>query len=1133
MQLNVFSTDNQKSGFRLQYMEVFNWGTFDEIIHKIEPGGETSLLTGANGSGKTTFVDALLTLIVPEKKYRFYNQSSGSEKKGDRTEDSYVLGGFGEVNSEQAGATKTQYLRNNKEEAYSILLVQFANEASQFVTLFQVRYYVKGEMKKVFGVAHKALHIEEDFKPFDLGGNWKKNLEIRYNKGTRKLVEWFDSASKYAKKLVEVLGMQSIQAIQLFNQTVGIKVLGNLDEFIRSNMLEPRDIETQFQDLKAHLSTLLSAKKNIEKAEKQIELLKKIKFHYDEFIKIETNLKQIEEALHTALIWKNYTSFNLMETAITEKEALLVEIKDKLEAIGQLIRTLSEEERQLKNQIENNKAGQRLQQLEKDQMLQKDTLAQAEKAVILFLDWCKTLQISDVQPTDEASYRQIKKENDRKLLQLETQKRLNGDDAYDARKEKDTKEEQLKGIESELNSLLNRKNNIPGFLIDLRQQICNALDIETHELPFAGELMQVKPTEQLWQPTLEKLLHSFALRLVVPDKFYKKVNRYVNNNNLRARLVYEHVTDIALQIHPDEGTVFEKLDLHPDHRLADWVGFQIIRQFDFVCIDDEKTIDRYEKAITVNGLIKNKLRHEKDDRPNSNDPAKYVMGWDNARKKEKLLQQRNKLSDAISNAKEILERCGNKEKRIENQQNAATRIKEHQAFNLLDVAGIQRNIHDIQKKMEALRQDNKVLDQLTAQLQECVQKREEIQQEQGNLFGEKGVKENELVDLKHKISQLSFIVQQIGENEKQLLATFQLEQAEIIGEVTLASIEGSYNKLKEEKSQAQIKQQNALASAEKALQKSISFIKRPSPEILNQFPDWLGDVQQLADDTKYAVEYVEWMDKLEIENLPTYKKQFENYINDTVTYKIGGLSEDLNKWEKDISYSIDKLNESLGKINFNRLPDTYIQLRQQQQPAGTEIRVFKKHLMDAHPQIRNWQQSSFEEKSMHFTDKILPLITKLDIEESYRSKVLDVRNWFEYWAEEKFRENGELKKTYRQMGQLSGGEKAQLTYTILCSAIAYQFGITREGRNSKSLRFIAVDESFSNQDEEKATYLMELCKQLHLQLLVVTPSDKIQIVQDYIAHVHLVQRVNNRNSVMYNMTIKELKDKIEQNQLVE
>ena len=81
MQLNVFSTDSQKSGFRLQYMEIFNWGTFDDVVHSIRPMGETSLLTGANGSGKTTFVDALLTLIVPEKKYRFYNQSSGSEKK--------------------------------------------------------------------------------------------------------------------------------------------------------------------------------------------------------------------------------------------------------------------------------------------------------------------------------------------------------------------------------------------------------------------------------------------------------------------------------------------------------------------------------------------------------------------------------------------------------------------------------------------------------------------------------------------------------------------------------------------------------------------------------------------------------------------------------------------------------------------------------------------------------------------------------------------------------------------------------------------------------------------------------------------------------------------------------------------
>jgi uncharacterized protein YPO0396 len=314
---------------------------------------------------------------------------------------------------------------------------------------------------------------------------------------------------------------------------------------------------------------------------------------------------------------------------------------------------------------------------------------------------------------------------------------------------------------------------------------------------------------------------------------------------------------------------------------------------------------------------------------------------------------------------------------------------------------------------------------------------------------------------------------------------------------------------------------------ETLLNKSINRIKSPSTDLQQRFPDWIGDVQQLPDDAAYTNEYVEWLEKLETENLPRYKKDFERYLHETMVYKMGELNEELESWERSILNSVDKLNKSLGAINFNRLPDTYIQLGKRA-VTDTTVKEFRNRLLEALPQAANWQQNSFEDKAWHFRNKVQPLISSLDESETYRARVLDVRNWFEFWADEKFRNTDELKKTYRQMGQLSGGEKAQLTYTILCSAIAYQFGITREGSNSKSLRFIAVDESFSNQDEEKATYLMELCKQLHLQLLVVTPSDKIQIVQDFIAHVHLAQRINNRHSEMYNMTMKELKEKIEE-----
>jgi len=134
---------------------------------------------------------------------------------------------------------------------------------------------------------------------------------------------------------------------------------------------------------------------------------------------------------------------------------------------------------------------------------------------------------------------------------------------------------------------------------------------------------------------------------------------------------------------------------------------------------------------------------------------------------------------------------------------------------------------------------------------------------------------------------------------------------------------------------------------------------------------------------------------------------------------------------------------------------------------------------------------------------------------------MDVRAWFEYKAEEINRENNNVEKTYSGMGQLSGGEKAQLTYTILGSAIAYQFGLTKEGLQSDSFRFIAIDEAFKAQDETKSNFLMDLCKQLHLQILIVTPNEKTHIVEPYISFVHYVERNADNTSFLYDMPIEQ------------
>ena len=74
----------------LDHVEVFNWGTFDKRVWRLTPGAETSLLTGDIGSGKSTIVDAITTLLLPANRIA-YNKAAGAEAK-ERTLRSYVEG---------------------------------------------------------------------------------------------------------------------------------------------------------------------------------------------------------------------------------------------------------------------------------------------------------------------------------------------------------------------------------------------------------------------------------------------------------------------------------------------------------------------------------------------------------------------------------------------------------------------------------------------------------------------------------------------------------------------------------------------------------------------------------------------------------------------------------------------------------------------------------------------------------------------------------------------------------------------------------------------------------------------------------------------------------------------------------
>ena len=121
----------------------------------------------------------------------------------------------------------------------------------------------------------------------------------------------------------------------------------------------------------------------------------------------------------------------------------------------------------------------------------------------------------------------------------------------------------------------------------------------------------------------------------------------------------------------------------------------------------------------------------------------------------------------------------------------------------------------------------------------------------------------------------------------------------------------------------------------------------------------------------------------------------------------------------------------------------------------------------------------------------------------WTAKVTDTRNWLAFAVEERDRETGKQENIHEDTSGKSGGQKAKLAFTILASAVAYQYGIAKDRQNPQSFRFVVVDEMFSRSDETNSRYALQLFAQFHLQLLIVCPFDaRARVVEPFVSSLH-------------------------------
>src|SRR5690606_18862293 len=316
---------------------------------------------------------------VPAKKDRFYNQSSGVEKKGDRTEETYVLGHYGNIQEEGKTSSSTQKLRTTND--YSVILAHFENTDQKQITLFQVRWFSNNELRRQFGIAHVPLEVKKDFADFDSKGLWKRRLDKMYNaNANKKKIEFLDGPTAYAERMANLFGMRSVKALSLFNQVVGVKVLEDLDEFIRTNMLEEQDAEAEFIQLKESFLTLMDAKTNIEKAKEQIKQLTPINEIAITLTNIKTDLFRLEKSKETAVYWFAKKAVELGEKELEKCKEELQQLEEELSDLREKEDKLKQEERTISIAIEKDEVGNKIKDLEKEiKQLEKSKKLRSDK----------------------------------------------------------------------------------------------------------------------------------------------------------------------------------------------------------------------------------------------------------------------------------------------------------------------------------------------------------------------------------------------------------------------------------------------------------------------------------------------------------------------------------------------------------------------------------------------------------------------------------------------------------------------------------------------------------------------------------------------------------------------------------
>lgn len=1085
----------------LKKIRLINWHSYTNTT--IELNGKLVTINGNTGVGKSTIYDAIMYVLTCTDT----NFNKAANAKSKRSVEGYVR--------HKVGTESKAYLREGV--VVSHVALEFLDEKNnQPFIIGTVIDSIKEKDAKAwwYKIDNTTIHDDlfiQDKKPLN-----RSSFE-RMNSNAEIYKEPFEAK----RKLINKLGRFSEKFHDMIPKAIAFKPIDKIEDFITSFLLDEKNLNVNL--LKENVRTFQDLEAMVIKTKNQIEKLEAIEKSYNEIQKIK-NRNSIQEYI---------IKRSSLEINLEKEDKLLIDIennKEQLEALNRSIKKIEIEQEEYKskikaleleekggdtkirlefviNQIKKNKLErdeiligiETLNELHKKSLNELNQLSSIEKDLHIEMDHITNLtdnlknlpKVSDISNV-------ISSINEHLIISRKINSK-NFDNRAQLQLKKNKLEERIEYLRTLVKDLENKnlkyKPSINLLLEEISKDLKNAgRDDEPRVL---CELLTI--TDKSWQSAIEGYLNTQRFYIMVkPENFnlakstYEKLKK---SHNL-------HSVGIINSGGLDNYSMVEDKTLasliKSDNRYAKFFINKLLGKVR-LC-DDSREIKKNPISITKDCMLykNNVVRYL--------DPNTYQVPYIGAEAyKIQLEQAKLELSEINSTFIEV-------NRKIELLNNAISIFESENIKDFKDKLHLLSDLDDNKDRLNALREeetelkkDRTLLDIIEKKKQiEC--KLNEISKSRDNMISKSGGLDKQIqIDTKHLelskkyTDELQCTLTKYISTIRSIIDDAEIAYYKELNRRSLKEIKAIYEGRLNDTSYKIGKFEEALKGEMEKYNVSYHF----------------GAASELSDYDKYKYE----LDKLRTHALHKYEEKARIAKEEAeLEFKEQFLSK-IRENIKTAQIEINRLNSVLTKIKFG--VDRY---EFKWEPSKKLERYYKMIMNEFNLGGSSLFSEHFNEEQKEVIKELFDKLSLDEIDEKLLQEFTDYRTYMDYDIKI-HHENGELSLFSKVNSEKSGGETQSPFYATILSSFVQLYSQS-VGGSEDSIGLVLLDEAFNNMDEHRVKGVLEFMNNLPLQVLIASPSDKLELISPYVDDTVIVYKDRHKNVAFAKTFTREINENV-------